>query len=227
MPKEKSDSFEKWTQQELKKVFQLVFVPQQAEHQHWLDLVLPANLELTETERQLLQEAQIEAIKYVDTWTEQELVIHYISLMIRFAKLHQANYQAFANRYLRAKVDAHILNGWVDFMVASGEFEPESPYFCFHEYKRTRSGHETDPVGQLLATMLAAQATNQDQQPIYGVYVIGRLWYFVTLIRREYSISLPFDSTKADLWDIMRLLKGLNILIAERLKSTLPINANA
>ncbi len=50
MPKEKSNSFEKWTQQELKKVFQLVFVPQQAELQHWLDLVLPANLELAETE---------------------------------------------------------------------------------------------------------------------------------------------------------------------------------
>jgi hypothetical protein len=64
--------------------------------------------------------------------------------------------------------------------------------------------------------MLAAQAINQDQQPIYGVYVIGRLWYFAILHGREYAISLPFDSTKAELWDIMRLMKGLNLLIAER-----------
>jgi hypothetical protein len=65
--------------------------------------------------------------------------------------------------------------------------------------------------------MLAAQAINQDDQPVYGVYVIGRLWYFVALLGREYAISLPYDSTKDELWEIMRLMKGLNILIAERL----------
>jgi hypothetical protein len=113
----KSKSFEKWTQQELKKQFHLTSVPQSAELQHWLDLALPPTLALTKIERQLLQEAQIEAIKYVDTWTEQELVIHYISLIIRFAKLHQGYYQAFANRYLKATVDDQILHGWVDFMV--------------------------------------------------------------------------------------------------------------
>ncbi len=212
----KAKSFEKWTQQELVKTFHLVKLTTHPALEHWLTLTLPTEMNLTDYERTFLERKRHDAIDLIETWSEQELIIRYIAHMLELAQLSQTNYQPFAERTLKATVDNYKLSGLVDLMIASGHYEPESPYFCFHEYKRTHSGQGTDPVGQLLATMLAAQAINQDQQPIYGVYVIGRLWHFAILHGRDYAISLPFDSTKAELWDIMRLMKGLNLLIAER-----------
>ncbi len=219
MTKIKTKSFEKWTQQELMKTFNLNKLNQLPVLEAWLTLTLPPELALTPAEREFLTKKQFEAIEFIETWSEQELIIRYIAHILEFAHLSQRDYQPFAQRQLKAKVGDYYLSGMVDLMIASGHFEPESPYFCFHEYKRTHTGHDSDPVGQLLATMLAAQAINQDinqLQPIYGVYVIGRLWYFAVLLKSEYAISLPFDSTKAELWDIMRLLAGLNVLFASR-----------
>lgn len=215
----KTKSFEKWTQQDLLKTFHLEKLPHHAALDHWLTLSLPPEMALTDSEQTFLERKRHEAIDLIETWSEQELIIRYISHILELAHLNQTNYQPFAARLLKAQVDQYKLTGLVDLMIASGRYEPESPYFCFHEYKRTRFGHETDPIGQLLATMLAAQAINQDQHPIYGVYVIGRLWHFAVLLHRQYALSLPYDSTKVELWDIMRLMKGLNLLIRERIKS--------
>lgn len=71
-------------------------------------------------------------------------------------------------------------------------------------------------IGQLLATMVAAQALNNNAQPVYGAYVIGRHWYFVIVEQQDYAISLPYDSTRDELYDILRILKGINILIQQQ-----------
>jgi hypothetical protein len=73
-----------------------------------------------------------------------------------------------------------LLFGKPDEMIASGYREPEAPFFCFQEYKR-ETDPNGDPIGQLLAAMLVGQALNPPKQPMYGCYVIGCDWYFVTL----------------------------------------------
>ena len=37
--------------------------------------------------------------------------------------------------------------------------------------------------------MVAAQLLSQDEQPIYGAYLLGRYWHFVVLDGKEYSVN--------------------------------------
>ncbi len=212
MPKIPSKSFNQWTQQTVKKAFHLVQLENHQTLEEWLKIQLPPDKAISEAELTLLKKVQKEAIPFVESWTEQEMIMKFISFIVRAAELDQPQYKTFSDRSLSARVDGQKLWGRVDLMVASGEFEPESPYFCFHEYKRQGYSH-SDPMGQLLATMLAAQALNQNAHPIYGVYVIGQLWHFVILDKRDYAISRAYLVTQDDLWDIIRLLKGLNLII--------------
>ena len=81
---------------------------------------------------------------------------------------------------------------------------PEQPYFFLHEHKK-EADSSGDPLGQLLISMLAAQLLNQKEHPLYGSYIIGRLWFFVLLHQDEYAVSLAYDATqKID--DIFRVL---------------------
>jgi len=64
--------------------------------------------------------------------------------------------------------------------------------------------------------MLAGQQLNQEAQLIYGCYVVGRNWHFVTLNGREYSISQAFEATTPELFNIFRTLKVLKLRIIEQ-----------
>ena len=66
-----------------------------------------------------------------------------------------------------------------------------------------------DPRGQLLIAMIAVQTINQDTNPIYGVYVVGKLWRFIVLTGKTYTFSDAFVATKKDIFDIYKILKGL------------------
>lgn len=50
-------------------------------------------------------------------------------------------------------------------------------------------------VGQLLIAMVAAQYLNEDNLPIYGIYVNGRNWFLVVLDGQNYAVSNPFMAT--------------------------------
>ncbi|MCI5144338.1 MAG: hypothetical protein D3923_02145 [Candidatus Electrothrix sp. AR3] len=63
--------------------------------------------------------------------------------------------------------------------------------------------------------MVAAQKLNNDDQPVYGCYVMGRLWFFVLLDGQDYAASLAYDATKDDLNEIFSLLKKTKGIIAE------------
>jgi hypothetical protein len=67
-----------------------------------------------------------------------------------------------------------------------------------NEYKAQRKV-VTDPQGQLLIAMLAAQAKNNGLNlPIYGLYNIGQFCFFVLLADKEYTTSKAFDATDKD-----------------------------
>ncbi|KAB7726496.1 hypothetical protein F5984_24585 [Rudanella paleaurantiibacter] len=52
--------------------------------------------------------------------------------------------------------------------------------------------------------------------PVYGCYVVGSLWQFMTLEDRQYAISPGYSATSDDLLDIFRILKVLKQIVAER-----------
>jgi len=67
--------------------------------------------------------------------------------------------------------------------------------------------------------MVAAQKLNNDNQPLYGCYVMGRLWFFVVLEGIEYSTSLAFDATKDDIKEIFGILQNTKGLILKLINS--------
>jgi len=101
---------------------------------------------------------------------------------------NQKNSQAFFERTFEVKVNNDVLKGNVECVIARGKRSPKAPYFCLHEYKKEIDS-SNDPLGQVLIAMVAAQLINQDEEPVYGVYIVGRLWHFLVLHEKKYCLN--------------------------------------
>lgn len=151
-------------------------------------------------------------------WNEEELKIHFIGPLFQLVDFEGKDYNAFAGRPLAAKVGDYELRGIVDGLIARGYLEPVTPYFCLQEYKPEK-GRDIDPAGQVLASMLAARVENADEETVYGSYVLGRLWFFVTLsgTGQNFGISDSLDATDAeDIKLIFAHLRWLRDWVAEK-----------
>jgi hypothetical protein len=156
----------------------------------------------------------------VASWNEQDLSLHFIGpifSLINFTEPYLFN--LFAERRIEAIVKnnkgEHItLYGKPDEMIASGFREPESPYFCFQEFKREKDPNG-DPIAQALAAMLVGITMNEYKNAMYGCYVLGRDWYFMILKDNHFCISRGFDATTENLYDLFKMLKALKIQVRE------------
>jgi hypothetical protein len=151
-----------------------------------------------------------------DDWNEVELENKFISPLIVLTKLNDERYSYFLERELQVVIDNYDLSGKVDGMIATGYRNPKSPFFCLKEYKR-QTDPNGDPRGQAMIAMMAAQRLNDNDNPVYGCYVIGRSWNFMVLIGKEYAISNVYTCTTDELLDIFRILKGLKSIIEKKL----------
>jgi len=184
-----------------------------------LDAWLAYEIELSDVEKERLDKLQEKLKLYVDIWNEQELIIKFISFIIELVDYDTEQFMSFANRKLKGEIDGKTVSGEVDLMIATGDFEPKEPYFCLHEYKKEK-GADKDPLGQLLIAMLTARELNKNDFPIYGAYVAGRNWFFLTLKENTYCISEEYVATRSDIYDILRIMKGLKLIIKEQSKSS-------
>ena len=208
-----SINFKTWTTQQIEDDFGLVRLQECAILADWLH----TSASLTTGDLAYLEHLRTRLEMYADSWNEEELKLKFISLLLDKVNYEHATYNGFANRKLSFKHSGKTIAGVVDFMVASGRYEPKKPYFCFHEYKKEK-GSDNDPRGQLLIAMLAAQQINNDGAPVYGVYVLGRMWFFVVLHEKNYCVSNDYSATqKTELNDIFNILKSLNTIITKSL----------
>ena len=158
---------------------------------------------------------QTQLIEKVDGWNEAELSNRFINPLIDLVSIQSRYHGFFIERPIKGIVGNYELSGNVDAMIASGYREPHKPFFCLSEYKKEGKA-AGDAIGQVLVEMMVAQSLNNDEQPIYGCYVLGRNWFFLTLEGKRYAKSLAFDSTKDDIHDILRILKGLKAIVERR-----------
>ncbi|MEM8528375.1 MAG: hypothetical protein AAGG68_27280 [Bacteroidota bacterium] len=203
-------SFKNWTRQDIADQFGLDVKDHCKALDHWLNV----EVVLSEEERIDLERLQLKLKQNVDLWNEQELIIKFIALLIDKVDYDNATYKSFANRKLSGQIDGETVSGEVDLMIASGKFEPKEPYFCLHEYKKEK-GADNDPLGQLIIAMMTASEINKWDHPIYGAYVMGRNWFFLTLEGRKYCISEEYVATRDDLLKIYGILKNLKGIINE------------
>jgi len=162
--------------------------------------------------RPALEELRLLLFDYIDSWNEDEYKFMFISRFIGLAKFVSKYYKVFTQRPLSVKYDhdTKTTDGNVDFMLAKGRQIPRQPHFFLHEYKPEKR-RDNDPLGQLLIAMVAAQLQNNDEKPIYGIYLNGRNWFFVVLEGQSYAVSTAYsaDNNIFDLFAVLLYFKDL------------------
>lgn len=187
---QKKKSFDDWTTQEVRIAFDIEQVPASSFLKDWLAAVHQPNAQqaqFMETKRALLEQ-------FYRNWNENELKFQFIAQIVELVDLHGKTYNIFSQRNLSATVNGILLQGRPEVMIATGQEDPLCPYFFIHEYKPSKRADE--PLGQVLAAMLAAQAHNADEKAVLGCFVIGALWQFLVLQGNTYSLSSTYDATQ-------------------------------
>ena len=184
-------NFSQWMGPEVIQRWQLVKDTTLPDFQNWIgcpaiafDPVLEVHMDSYRRELDLMHAA----------WNETELLANFIAPIINLVRFRGPTYNLFYERKLSVRMEEGTLRGSVDGLVALGLSQPETPYFFIHEYKRARAP-ESDPQGQLLVTMLAAQHLNSANEPLYGCHIIGRFWTFVYLTGRTFAESQGYDAS--------------------------------
>ncbi|NEO83000.1 MAG: hypothetical protein F6J87_01885 [Spirulina sp. SIO3F2] len=202
-------NFKDWTLATLDRTFKLTVLDESPVLRDWL----VGTATISEFEQQALSIFRGLLTAHVYDWNETELAYNFIGPVMALVGFSTKQFNFFAERTLSGVVDEIAMTGKPDGIVASGFREPQQPYFCFQEYKREKDP-DGDPAAQVLAAMLVAQELNDCQIPVYGCYVKGEIWHFLTLEHRAYAISEGYLATREqDLADIFRLLKVLKTII--------------
>jgi hypothetical protein len=201
----KKTNFRDWTIEKVEDVFGLKEIFEDT----LLASILSFPYEINEYERKTLLKLQYTYKRRGgEDWNEAELANKFISPLIVFSEMDDNAFNYFLERDLSTIIGDYELTGKVDGMIATGLRSPKKPYFCLQEYKKA-SDPNGDPRGQLLIAMLVAQSLNQDNKPIYGLYVVGKYWCFVILTGKNYMFSNAFVADKEEIFDIYKILKGL------------------
>lgn len=187
---------------------------------------------VTEEEQKQLNRLNGKLKLFIRGWNEMELREKFISAVIELVDfdLYDLQIAAFSEREMKATYHNAVLQGKVEWMVARGIYAPNQPFFFIHEYKKEKDA-SNDPLGQLLVTLWAAQLLNQQAPkstlfnphpisfvhiPLYGIYIVGRLWFFVRLIDHQYCVSKAYNTEEMeDLVFILKMLKAQKQMIVE------------
>ena len=175
------------------------------------------NYEIDAFENLFISKLQKQLKYRVDDWNEQELIENFIAPLLTIVNFNTEKYGIFSWRLISAIIGDYNLSGNPDLIIDKGRREPEIPYFCFHEFKKENEP-KGDPAGQCLAAMLVAQTLNNNERPIFGIYVVGRHWFFMVLQGNEYAITKAYQAVDEDIYDIVKLLKHLKTIIEEYVK---------
>lgn len=203
---EYNKSFKHWKTQEVEEVFGIEPAKDNSRLENWLKATCP----ISEEEKRQLEVLQKRLLSRVSYWNEAAIQFYFIGPLIGMVDYDRGRYNSFLEQKVSLKINKNLtIIGNVDFLVATGKQIPRLPFFTLHEYK-PEPNVSADPRGQLLISMIAAQKQNQAKDinaPLYGVYTMGRFWFFVLLEGKTYSESLAYDATQEELFDIFCILK--------------------
>lgn len=146
----------------------------------------------------------------IEGWNEDEYKFFFISPFLRLVDFSTPYFNPFTQRPMSLLYDNDTkkTEGRVEWMLARGRQIPQKPHFFLHEYKPERR-RDNDPLGQVLIAMLCAQRQNQDDKPVYGMYINGRNWFMVVLHGNEYAVSSAYDITSDAIFDLFAVLEFL------------------
>jgi len=201
-------NFNEVMQQDLMDWFDIQKVEELPVLTNWLS----ADNELNTSEKEYLTIIKKDTLKFANGWNEQELFGGMIGPILSVGQLNTDRFHLFAQRELTADIGEIRLTGKVDGLLATGFQRPKKPFFCLNEYKKSFE-FRGEPIGQCLAAMLVSHTINNDNNPIYGIFIVGKAWYFLVLENNKYAISPEYDATKNDIFEIPKILKKLKTIV--------------
>ena len=212
----KKANFRDWTLTKLDKTFGMkqIFPKESVLLQKWKEKAQKETI--SEFEQQTLLNLQEPLQRGGKAWNEFELENKFISPVIMTAKIDDKEIAYFLERPLEGKIGDYHLSGIVDGMIATGFREPDIPFFCMHEYKKSIENAGM-PDAQALAAMMVAREMNDNKKPIYGMYIVGLIWNFMILESKEYCISKSYNAEDEEVFDIFKMLKALKQIIKTEL----------
>lgn len=161
----------------------------------------------------------------ISDWNKQELLMNFVGpilYIIDFTQPYQLG--LFASRSIFATVEDYRIEGVADFFWSNNTCAPDLPFYGFGAVRPEITVGDENIIGRVLAAMLVGQAQNKaqdkdnDDEVIYGCYVVGRLWYFMVLKGKEFAISKDYSATHDDdILNIVRILKALRSILFARL----------
>ena len=201
--------FEKWLTQEVEMTFGLKEVKKPKVLTDWL----ASDEAISEKELERFEDLRIRLSEKVGFWNEDELKFFFIGEFLNQVNFNRTDkYSTFSQRTIAVEItdieqNKVLLRGRIEWLVATGKQVPLQPFFFINEYK-PQLKTQNDPKGQLLISMYATQQLNKKKMPIYGAYVLGKFWQFITLDGLDYAESKSYDATEQDdMLEIVRILK--------------------
>ena len=207
-------NFKDWTLTKLDKAFGLQQIWDCELLEKWQSL--SQNVVISEFDEQIPLKLQNPLIKGGRAWNEAELESKFITPLIIQSDIDDGEIGYFLERHLKGGVGEYELTGIVDGMIATGFREPDIPFFCMHEYKKSIENAGM-PDAQALVAMLVAREINENKKPIYGMYIVGLMWNFMLLNGNDYCISRGYNAEVEDVFDIFKMLKALKNIIKTEL----------
>lgn len=134
--------FKYWIRQEVDEVFGVKEVRKHELLEKWLE----AELDISDKEKERLEELRLLLDENVDLWNEAELKMNFLGPLLLLVNYNTAHYRTFMERPLVVEKNGDTASGTVDFMIAKGRQEPRSPFFSVHEYKPDPTSSK-DPLG--------------------------------------------------------------------------------
>ncbi len=190
-----SYSFSKITYKILRKITNITLEDRNNKFDEWFNYLY----KITKEEEQFLQKLINKEQKYFKYFNEEMQKASFIIPLLSKIDFVQENFRDWYEYSISGIVNGYELSGNIDFMLASGTIEPETPYFFIQEFKKSKTN--SDPDFQLLAEMAVAMEINKTNS-IKGVYNIGRFWYFIILEKINIDKYQYFES---DVFDCLKI----------------------
>ena len=209
--------FEKWLSEDVEIEFGIVRVDKHHSLENWLKVnSLPLDAYLEKLRNFLAMN--------VEFLNEDELKMLFIApFLLHFDFHNPPHYRIFTQRLFSLQTPTVEASGKIEWLIALGKQTPKKPFFFLQEYKPEKNSGN-DPLGQLLIAMVDVQSLNPNPaKPLHGCYIIGRLWFFVVLEDKQYSVSRAYDATQTDdLTAMVEILHKVKINIHKELGLELP-----
>ena len=177
----------------------------------WLDTTTVLSNEDAKTVINLAKEA----LESIENWNEEDLKMNFIAFIIAISGLKSnEKFRSLYGKTIQATIEGHFLKTKTDFMIAKGVLDfAKVPYFHFQVYKKQKDPNG-DPLAQLIAAFLIAQEKNKNGKPMYGAYIVGRFWFFVTMEGKDYCVSNAYNSTEEkSLIQIIAILRKFRVIL--------------